>query len=459
MIESPHPTTSPEASFQEDRLDAPASSTRREALDGLRASIADVTGDRLDPAEGHGGRGWSRRRRHLESWTSTGRSEASDSDSKSDGSPPPSVNPAVASSATRSSPPVDRLATGWACRQAGADASLDERLEGGLVIGAIHEFLGDGDDLGDPDHAGSSGDSTAVPISRPIPNWMPCCGPVCAVLRRLHRDRTTRGRSPLRTIWVGDRCRPTLSALGSLDDGSLAIRARLIGDASTSTDRRWCVEQAIRTPAIDAVVADARDFSLLDTRRLQIAMAVRGEAGHPSITVLLVRPTSDRRCRSAATTRWIVATDGDVDAFGSSPSWRLRLVRARMPQLVAHAHGDPTGLVAFVRLGGSPASTPASPTASPTIFMACPRTRPDSIDAARDHADTPRVATATNRGDRPADLHRRPGANPPPPKESTRARKEGAREEGARGRRGRRGARLRGTAWSPRGDGLLFPGS
>ena len=485
---------------------------RRSVLAGLRAAIATATGDRLEAlsdgadAGGRGGRGWSRRRRLLDDWHRR-LAEAEDADPieetfemvasdtattaiavDTDAGESLVISdranenePATAPVTSSSMPSPARFPLGW--RRVEADDSacsdqdeIDRWLGGGLVVSAIHELVGDADRW--TARVVDQGTSSA---GRTGNDWIPCLGSACALLQRRWADHVARGRGAFRAVWiVGDRGRPMWSALhgisktagvGSVDAGLVArmLHVQAPGDPAI---RRWCAEQAVRTAAIDAVVVDGRDFSLLDTRRLQIAMAARNEADHPPITIILLRPHAERRCRTAATTRWLVEPDPDARPFDGVPSWRWRLDRVRMPQTAAiGGRGDPTGLVIRAVLTSAITSSESSSRPVSSLLSSESSIRrhvPEQASCIHErttervrvagagvvHGDRVGGASPPDRRDRPADVAVGSGAASSPTK---------TRSDfwaGDRGRRKReRRAGLRGAAWSSDREGLLFSGS
>ncbi len=203
--------------------------------------------------------------------------------------------------------------------------TLDERLDGGLVHHGIHELIGDAATVQDLDSHGNRG--------RIDDRWIPHLGPACSLSCRLSRISRRREGRTSRTFWIGRRCRPgpwMLTSLRPNRGGTTkdAIRSSwFIRPSDAAAARRWCVEQAIDTEGADLVVADGSGFSTLDTRRLQVAMARRADAGRSPVLVVLCRPASDWRLRSAATTRWHVESS-------RRGGWRIQLRRWRAPQRI-----------------------------------------------------------------------------------------------------------------------------
>lgn len=427
---------------------------RHRRLARLRMEIANISGDRLNDAGHRGGGGWSRRRRRLEAWR---RCVLCDDPADLPGVPESQeTSPPVRSSAPEIAPTNrhsprslerDRLETGWVTRDGLEDAGtppglpFDDVLDGGLVVDGIHEFLGDGDH---PDDA-------HPPIREE--DWIPCLGPVCALLRRLQSRSRRRARAGLRILWVGTKCRPSLPATCDVDDVTLARSGLLLHGPQSASERRWCIEQAIRTGGLDAVVADARDFTLIDTRRLQVALAVRSESGDPPISVFLVRPLRELALRSATTTRWLVQPEPGLRGFETT-AWRVRLHRTRMPQTIRRRAGDPERPMARVDFDDMQPLMRPTPT-GPADFPSGPETT-DALDrrgsrerlCGADASSSDRVVETTDRGDRPSDvrLGPRPGTVASKTSRSPRAREPRTSRD-----------RLHRTRGTTRGQELLFP--
>ncbi|OUX03132.1 MAG: hypothetical protein CBD91_00885 [Phycisphaeraceae bacterium TMED231] len=235
---------------------------------------------------------------------------------------------------------------------------VDAGIGGGLIRHGMHEWLGD---------------PFAVPAEasteRIAGDWVPCLGPVIGILHRLRNEHDALGRASPNIAWIGRRCLPGPWNLvprrpsGTVDapvtdhgeDGvpispsnpPRGVDARLIDrsifilpDEDDRASRRWCLETAIRTPAIDSVVVDGSAFDALDSRRIQLGLLERQRRGESSLLVMVVRPPRDVRLRSSASTRWLItpvpstrhASPEDVTPVRDSRRWRLRLVRCRMPQ-------------------------------------------------------------------------------------------------------------------------------
>ena len=266
---------------------------------------------------------------------------------------------------------LERLATRWRCVDGGTGDGLefDRMLGGGLVVHAVHEWLGS--TL--PDPGGRSPAATR--------DWLPALGPAYSVIHRLRDHRSVRGESEPVVAWIGARCRPSIWALcrhrrpgqsgldpaassGSRErpplDVGLALDALSVtppGDSAS--DRRWSIEQAIRCDGIDVVVADGSDFSLLDTRRLQVSLSARAARSGRPVTVMLARPPWEERVRSSATTRWKV----HPPRAGDREDGLVSLCRVRMPQAACMPEPGRSGsmLAGFTSDWDRPASSTMPP--------------------------------------------------------------------------------------------------
>jgi len=94
---------------------------------------------------------------------------------------------------------------------------------------------------------------------------------------------------------AGDLYPPGLSRLGLEPARLLAVRT------THDADVLWVMEEALRCPALGAVVGEVRTADLTVSRRLQLAAEASG------VTALLLRPSSGVLGPSAATTRWRLA--------------------------------------------------------------------------------------------------------------------------------------------------------
>ncbi|HWF78020.1 MAG TPA: protein imuA [Caulobacteraceae bacterium] len=181
------------------------------------------------------------------------------------------------------------------------DARLDSLLPGGgLGLKAWHEFAGEGLEL-----------ETAAASA--------------AFVARLAIPLTRRGE----LIWVlrrDDLHAPGLCTLGFPAERLIQVCARDEAEALA------VMEDALRTPGVAAVFAEAAEVDLVAGRRLQLA----AEQGQATGFLLRRRPfggANRKQLSSAAATRWTIAPAPSEPAPGEpglgAPRWRVRLERCR----------------------------------------------------------------------------------------------------------------------------------
>ena len=232
----------------------------------------------------------------------------------------------------RSERPIEVVPTGWS----EVDALLArrhavQREGGGLARGAVHEWVGDGEERG---------------------SWSPPLSVLTHVSRRALPGAATPGAATPehrvcwvgRTVWPYPRtlvCDFVLAAVGgSFQDGERPVQAveliraertgdsaallerSLFVDARTPGERLWAVDTALRSPAVGVVVADATGFDMAASRRLQLAARTEG------VLALFARPPWEERALSAASTRWKVRRALPSASIGA-PAWTLELQRCK----------------------------------------------------------------------------------------------------------------------------------
>ena len=181
------------------------------------------------------------------------------------------------------------------------DSRLDGLLPGGgLSLKAWHEFAGEGLEV---ETAGAS----------------------AAFVARLAIPLCRRGE----LIWVlrrDDLYAPGLASLGFPAERLIQVCA------SSEADALAVMEDALRTPGVAAVFAEAGEVDLVAGRRLQLA----AEQGRATGFLLRRRPFGGAGAKdlsSAAPTRWTIspapsAPAADEPGLGA-PCWRVRLERCR----------------------------------------------------------------------------------------------------------------------------------
>lgn len=221
--------------------------------------------------------------------------------------------------------PARSLSTGWPA----VDAALPH---GGLLAGAIHEWLGLADEDRSaiplaPSQARASiamgerspriGDRGSIQLSSGP--WRPC---LRLLIHLAHRACGTAA-----VAWIGQTVWPHGRALVQGDDRRL-LHAALLVAARNVSDRVFATELALRCPAIALVIVDASSFDTVAGRRLQLA----AEAG--SSLGLLARPATEEGLFSAAVTRWRVSR---MASSGFRQRWMVRLLRCKGMQPTAEA--------------------------------------------------------------------------------------------------------------------------
>jgi protein ImuA len=177
-------------------------------------------------------------------------------------------------------------------------ATIDRRLDGGLLIPALHEATG---------ATPAAGDEAAATAF------------IAGLAARL-------GSAPV--IWAGrqrDLHAPGIAQLGLHPDRLIRV------DASRDEDVLAAMEEALRHGGLSAVIGEIARAGMTATRRLQLATEAR------SVTALLLRRHRAAAAApfaepSAAHSRWSLAALPSVplavDGVGR-PRWRLTLLRQR----------------------------------------------------------------------------------------------------------------------------------
>ena len=180
---------------------------------------------------------------------------------------------------------------------------IDAALQGGLLRGALHEWLGIA--------------RSDIPEGTRGQSWTP---PVATLVHLAWRFLET-APAARHVVWIGERCFPYPRVLVRGDDrrlldGSLFLTPRNAGD------RLWAVDTALRSPAVGLVIADGSRFDMAATRRIQLAAKSRGTPA------LLVRPPEERAGLSAAQTRWLLRWAA-ASRNTSGPRWSVELLRCK----------------------------------------------------------------------------------------------------------------------------------
>jgi protein ImuA len=177
---------------------------------------------------------------------------------------------------------------------------------GGLLTGAVHEFLG----------LGCGKEKRLF--------WTP---PLSVIL---HLAQRAAERQPERVVvWVGERVWPFPSVLFGartrIGERSIFVRAR-------QTDERvWAADLALRSGAAAAVLIDGSGVDMSASRRLQLA-AESGEC-----CCLMARPVWELSEPSAAATRWSVSAAPLEPGVVPARRWIVELLRCKGVQPSAAA--------------------------------------------------------------------------------------------------------------------------
>ena len=205
------------------------------------------------------------------------------------------------------SPRAERVATGW--------PAVDAALGGGLMAGAVHEWVAAADE------GAARGNESRKYL------------PPLALLMHLAR-RTMGGRASEKqgqwAVWVGRSCFAHPHGLAgegeAVDemvdeaaDGAVLARTLWV-DPPDQAGRLWAIDLAARCAGVAVVVADGHGLDMAETRRLQLA----AEAG--TTLVLLTRSAREHKTLSAATTRWAVRPAVSETSW---PRWEVELLRCK----------------------------------------------------------------------------------------------------------------------------------
>ncbi len=187
---------------------------------------------------------------------------------------------------------------------------IDDALpQHGLQRGALHEFF-----YNDP----------LMPEA--FPSAIPALLAHNAFCGATQQDTAWRDSTPLRTImWIGRGAWPTpysLSQIASATHSSpdALIKASLFIDPPNDKLKLWAIETALRSLAVNLVVAECPRISLTTTKRLSLAAKNNGT------TALLLRNIRDSRAASCATTRWVVTP---APSSHETPLWDLSLLKIK----------------------------------------------------------------------------------------------------------------------------------
>lgn len=241
----------------------------------------------------------------------------------------------------------DLLSQGFVQRVAGRSSALSAApssspsspffgdLPAQLAFGVLHEWsldLGTGPDAG----LGTGPGGSPKPLARgrvsPHP-WHPWHAPL--TLLAWHAARAWRLLSGV-IIWIGRHVRPApwlLARVGIPASACIYVDVAVdVADREVHAAHIWAVDQALRSPGVSAVIADASTSDMPTSRRWQLAAAEGG------CLALLARPPTESRLLSAAATRWRVRPEPTAS---TSPRWHIELTRCKPGALHGWHPGTP----------------------------------------------------------------------------------------------------------------------
>jgi len=125
-------------------------------------------------------------------------------------------------------------------------------------------------------------------------------------------------------LWIGTRRRLFPSSLAAFD---VAPDRIIFIDVKTEKDVLWIMEEALRCDGLAAVVAEVDGLSLVDSRRLQLAVEKGGIPG------LIIRKDARRMVSTVSNTRWQISPlpsdlEGEMPGVGF-PRWQVELLKVR----------------------------------------------------------------------------------------------------------------------------------
>lgn len=125
-------------------------------------------------------------------------------------------------------------------------------------------------------------------------------------------------------VWIGTRRRlfPTsLSAFGVEPDRIIFI------DVKSEKEVLWIMEEALNCDGLAAVVAEVDGLSLIESRRLQLAVE---ESGIPG---MIIRKDERRMASTVSNARWRIVPIPSMDEDGlpgvGFPRWKVELLKVR----------------------------------------------------------------------------------------------------------------------------------
>jgi hypothetical protein len=201
--------------------------------------------------------------------------------------------------------------------------SIDQALPyQGLQRGAIHEFF-----YNDP--------LEPKAIASTIPALL-AYNSHTARTTLSKRSKWRRDATPLhRTLWIGKRSWPAPPAIAALTAGQHTAGQHTAGqqaisesffnhsvfiDPPNDATILWAIDLALRSSAVDLIIAACPSISRTTTQRLSLAAQKNGT------TAILLRAFKDLTIPSSASSRWTISP---TRSNNSTPSWKLSLTKLR----------------------------------------------------------------------------------------------------------------------------------
>jgi hypothetical protein len=183
----------------------------------------------------------------------------------------------------------------------------------GLQRGALHEFFYD-----DPLDRGATASTLPALLAYNSHSLL-------ASRMRASTWNTRHNTTLPRTLWIGKRSWPSPPALAALSASDHALSESFFShslfiDPPNDTTTLWAIDLALRSAAVDLIVAACPSISRTTTQRLSLA------AQKHNTTALLLRSTSDRVIPSCAASRWSLSP---TPSTREAPAWRLSLLKLR----------------------------------------------------------------------------------------------------------------------------------
>lgn len=170
----------------------------------------------------------------------------------------------------------------------------------GLAYGAIHEWF----------YAASSGVNNSYPLS------------IISLLigNRIKKDLEKKSPAKL-IVWIGKDSWPTPHLLQQALPKNFSFSKNcLFVDIKNPKTKNWCIETALASPAVAAVVAECSKVTLGYTRRFALAARKSNALG------FLLRPKEDIKFLTTAVSRWQVTP---LPSQNFNSAWNLELIKIK----------------------------------------------------------------------------------------------------------------------------------